>query len=132
SAVFFRSKNMSVAVGILVALLAAACHETLTQPTPVPTAQALIILQGNNQVGSAGELVGTNIGVEVRDANQQPIVGTPLVWQVTTGGGSLASYQSVTDPTGRASALWRLGTDAQNQTLSVTTTGTTPIAAVVH
>ena len=75
----------------------------------------LLYLSGNQQSGSAGELLEAPFVVQLVDSVNNPCPFYDLLFQVTAGGGTLggAQQQSVqTDEEGRASVHLRLGTQA--------------------
>jgi hypothetical protein len=69
----------------------------------------LALVAGNNQSAAVGSEVATAPQVRVTDGEGNPIVGATVSWQVTAGGGSVASTTSLTDATGAASIAWTLG-----------------------
>ena len=82
---------------------------------------------GNNQSAPAGTAVTTAPSVVVRDAQNNPVAGVSVTFQVATGGGSLAGGSPqvvVTNGSGVAqSSAWTLGPIAGTNTLSATATG---------
>ncbi|HEU0300829.1 MAG TPA: hypothetical protein VFR37_15310, partial [Longimicrobium sp.] len=68
----------------------------------------LIIVNGNNQIGVAGDSLVKPITVEVR-YNGYPVPNVTVYWSVTSGGGSLRHASSVGNSVGRASNRWTLG-----------------------
>lgn len=77
---------------------------TATQVTSVPGS--------NGQMGVAGELLPSPVGVIVMDANGDPIAGHSITFSITFGDGTVNDTNQttvVTDPFGIAQAVWRLG-----------------------
>ncbi len=67
------------------------------------------VVSGANQQGRPGE-AGQPLVVEVLNANNQPVAGEKVFWQVAFGFGvTLASDSSVTDANGRASMNFTFG-----------------------
>ena len=80
-------------------------------------------------LGSATGVVGATINgpaALVTDANGYGVAGVTVNFAVTSGGGSLASTQAVTNAQGKVTPTWTLGTVAGAQTLSATVTGISP------
>ncbi len=68
------------------------------------------ILQGNNQSGGPGQTMPLALLVQVSDSGGNLITGLPVTWRVTPSGTvTLSQVSSVTDSSGRASALPTLG-----------------------
>jgi hypothetical protein len=77
----------------------------------------LSLAAGDNQTATVGEAVA--IAPQVRVVNDAGVglAGASVVWQVTTGGGTIGSTLTTTDANGFASVPWTLGTSA-SQTLT--------------
>jgi adhesin/invasin len=76
-----------------------------------------------SQVGVQGTNVASRPTVRVTDANGNRVSGVTVVFEVTSGGGSVSGATQVTDAAGEASvASWTLGNQAPN-TLSATVAG---------
>jgi acetyl esterase/lipase len=79
-----------------------------------PPAQ-LILVSGNGQEATAGELVPLPPTIEVRDDAGNPVSGILVSFEVTAGGGSLEPDEVTTDAAGRAAPdTWRLGAVGHN------------------
>lgn len=73
-------------------------------------------LSGGNQIGLPGEPLGTVLRVRVTDAFGNGIVGAPVTFTVTAGGGTIASESVAADSAGEAiSGVWTLGPDSGSQ-----------------
>jgi len=66
-------------------------------------------LLGDGQAALAGTALPGPFGVQVVDANGQPVEGAEVRFQVVTGGGIAAPALARTDALGRATASWQLG-----------------------
>jgi len=76
---------------------------------PGPPA-ALRILQGNNQSGNPGQQLQSAFAAQVTDAAGNVLTGQSVNWEIVTPGSiTLANVVSVSDATGRVSALGTLG-----------------------
>lgn len=81
---------------------------------------AFVIIEGNNQSAIAGNTVAINPIVRVENNAGNWAANVPVTFTVTSGGGTLTSVSTMTDPNGRATVgSWRLGTAGVN-TLTVT------------
>lgn len=85
--------------------------------TGLPT--ALNATDGDEQEADAGALLPERLEVVVRDASGVPVPGVELFFEVATGDGLTAPSRARTDTLGRASAIWRLGSQPGPQTLVV-------------
>jgi hypothetical protein len=73
----------------------------------------LIEISGNDQAGAVATPLPVPFVVEARDANDLPVAGVPVRFEVISGGGTLSMSQpQVTDGSGRASTLLTLGSVA--------------------
>jgi hypothetical protein len=52
--------------------------------------------------------------VEVRDSEGQLFAGVPVMFTVTSGGGTLSATSTTTDTDGRAESALTLGADGEN------------------
>jgi hypothetical protein len=90
---------------VLAAAVLQACSDSTSS---APMASAL--------VGESGLVANAPVGTEVRpavvleDDRGRPLAGTQVTFEVTAGGGSVASSAVATDAQGRAEARWTLGT----------------------
>jgi hypothetical protein len=89
--------------------------------TALPGAPARIVLVGGDRQGaSAGELLPERLLVRVADARDNPVPGVEVRFDVRSGGGITAPSRARTDSLGLASALWRLGEETGAQSLVAT------------
>ncbi len=75
-------------------------------------------VQGDGQEAVAGTVLPQPFGVEIRDADNQPVRGLEVQFRVVAGGGLATPALVRTDSLGRASATWRLGSGPGFQRLS--------------
>lgn len=111
--------------------------QTLTASAPGVTpvrlqAQAILpsdltIAQGNNQSAKAGAVLPNVIVVRVTGPGNVPMVGVPVAFQVTAGGGAITPQTVVTNALGEATAKWTLGTVAGQNTAMVSNSTVTPV-----
>lgn len=80
---------------------------------------------GNNQTGAPGQLLAVPLVVSLKTQAGTAVVGIPVVWAVTVGGGTLSQTTASTDGQGRSSATWTLGQATGAQTATVTVQGAT-------
>jgi len=81
---------------------------------------SVVIEAGNNQTGVVSAALPTPLIVRVRDTSGNPVVGTTVVFAITSGGGTLTPSIATTDANGRAQAAWTLGSFAGAQTVTAT------------
>lgn len=101
--------------------------------TPVRIqAQAILpsdisVAQGNNQTGKAGVVLTNSIVVRVTGTGNLPMVGVPVAFQVSSGGGAITPQTILTNALGEATAKWTLGSVAGQNTATVSTAALTPV-----
>ena len=97
----------------LSSLVLASCSDsnTINQP-PAPTPTALVVVSGNNQMGTVDQALGAAILVQVNDQFGDPMASVDVGFAVTLGGGQVAAASVSTGGDGRASTNWTLGTTA--------------------
>ncbi len=81
---------------------------------------AIILVQGNNQTARAGSAVTNSILVRVVAANNVPMQGVTVGFQILTGGGGMAPATVITNALGEASTKWTLGAAGANSALAST------------
>jgi hypothetical protein len=82
--------------------------------TPGPPA-SIAVAAGNNQPAAANSPVPTPPAVLVRDANDNPVSGVPVTFEVVSGGGSITGASTTTDNSGIARVgSWTLGPAGSN------------------
>ena len=91
----------------------------------VPPTQ-MLAAGGIDQVGTAGQVLGQSLDVQVLDASNAPVQGVTVNWQVIAGGGTLGAGTSLTDASGVASTSLTVGTTAgvDNQGVRASVAGT--------
>lgn len=103
-------------------------------------AASMVATSPVNIQGMAGNFVSSNPAVRVTDAGGKPVAGLPVVFDVTSGDGVIASpgigeaigllaaAGTTTDSAGRAMlAAWRLGPTTGSQNITVSVAGLAPI-----
>jgi len=104
----------------------AACGGGTSGPSE-PT--QLVFKAGEHQNGQAGSALPVKVVVEARNT-KGPVAGVTIAAGVESpGGGSVAPTSATTAADGTAQFTWTLGQTIGVQTLSVSTTGTTPLHA---
>ena len=93
-----------------------------------PGAPAKAAAEGNNQAAVAGMRLPLPVGVRVMDQFGNPVPGISVTFEVTQGGGRLASGDShlavVTGGDGRASSAFVLGAEAGQNSVKAVIEGT--------
>ncbi|HEY0930478.1 MAG TPA: hypothetical protein VGE27_11215 [Gemmatimonas sp.] len=103
---------------------------TLSTVVFTATARAGAISQvaisaGNNQSAVVGRAVATEPAVRVTDAQNNPIAGVEVLFEVVTGGGTAVGRRPVTNAQGIATVGgWTLGDDIGTNTLRATVQAT--------
>ncbi len=120
----------SIATGLIapvLALLIASCSTASTGTTTPGAPASVTIVSGDAQSAATGAVLPVALSVVVKDAAGVPVPGVTVQWAVTTGGGSLASMSSQTNPSGIATiSVWTLGVAAGSNSVSATVSGLTP------
>lgn len=88
----------------------------------VPT--ALAVTAGNGQTGFVTTPLSKDLTVAVTDANGLAVIGSPVVWTVNSGGGTLSDTTASTNAYGESTVTWTLGDTPGPQTVSVAAAGT--------
>jgi len=120
---WLRRRLAPTALG-LATIMAVGCQDRL--PTAEPESQATIgldVVSGGGQQGYAGEELPIAVVVRVTstktvgtDKKVTPVVGVPVNFVVTQGGGSFYAGATLTDQDGYASDYWTLGPAVGTQT----------------
>ncbi|HYW05754.1 MAG TPA: Ig-like domain-containing protein [Longimicrobium sp.] len=117
------------ALACLIALTAAACDESTSDPKIQEAASARIVSGDNQEARVAAELP-LPLVVRVLDEDGKPVAGQVVNFVVTGGGGTVFGGASQTDRNGEARDRWTLGNlvaDSQRVEVRTTTTaGSTP------
>ncbi len=83
----------------------------------VPT--QVVVAQGNDQSARVGTALPTQIVVRILGNGNVPLVGIPVAFQVTAGGGSFTPQTATTNATGEVTVRWTLGAVAGANTAAV-------------
>jgi len=92
---------------------------TFVEPVP----NALAVTAGNRQTGFVTADLDTSLTVAITDANGLPIIGTPVAWAVTSGGGTLSTDTATTNTFGEARVVWTLGNSPGPQSVAANAAG---------
>jgi hypothetical protein len=125
-----RRGGMAVAV---LAILAAACEDTMVPPTPAQRARGVRTLVEPGQGGADRILrAGYTVPVVVRvtDNVSQPVAGAPVGWTSAVGSGTVSPDSGLTNEEGLAGTMWTTGTRAGVQELMAAVNGN--LLAVDH
>src|SRR5688572_15348831 len=97
-------------VALFAAILMVACLDQPTAPgRPGPPA-AVVIVSGDDQIGTAGEELPQPLVVRVTDKAGGSLADVRVQFRVTAGGGRVLAETAQTDAAGTARAQWILGT----------------------
>jgi adhesin/invasin len=96
---------------------------TFVHTATAGAAQGVGIVAGDGQTGPVNRKLPTDLVVEVRDADHNPVPGVAVTWVVGEGGGSVSPTSSATDAGGRASTSWTLGAAPGRNTVSAVVSG---------
>src|SRR5215212_7486954 len=88
---------------------------------------SIAIVAGNNQKGFVRSAVPVNPSVQVKDHLGNVVAGATVRFEITVGGGSLASPVVATDASGNASTAWTLGASVGTNRITASATGTEPV-----
>jgi adhesin/invasin len=131
-----RINRSATVVGMMFALVGLnACGSddstgTFSQATPT----ALAVTAGSAQTGFVTGPLADNLQVTLTDANGLAVVGSPVVWTVTSGGGTLSADSVTTDTVttdafGESNVSWTLGNTAGAQTVTAAAAGSPTLSA---
>ena len=93
------------------------------------TPQRIRIVSGDDQKGIPGETLANPFVVEVRDKIGVAFEGVPIMFAVTSGGGTLSATSAATDSNGRAESTLTLGSTPGTNTVRVSVEGNTQAVA---
>jgi alpha-tubulin suppressor-like RCC1 family protein len=102
---------------VFAAMILASCAKDLNTG---PRLATLVQISGDGQAGAIGATLGQPFVIKVVDQSGAPVKGEIIVWQVTSGGGSVSASQTSTDDDGLASTSLRLGTTIGPNTVRAT------------
>ena len=102
---------------------------TVTATGLVPA--LVVIVQGNDQIARVGTALPTMTVIRVLGTGNVPLVGIPVAFQVTAGGGSFTPQTATTNATGEVAVRWTLGGIAgpNSATVQVSTLAPVPLSA---
>jgi hypothetical protein len=89
---------------------------------------AIVIAQGNNQSGKAGQSLANTVVVRVTGDNSVPLTGIPVQFQVTGGGGAISPQTALTNVYGEVTVKWTLGSVAGPNTALATASTLNPVS----
>ena len=102
----------SVAASVATASISAVFSATVSAGPPA----SITIAAGNNQQAAANMTVPTPPAVLVRDANDNPVNGVAVTFEVVSGGGSISGSNTTTSNSGLAQVgSWSLGPASPNE-----------------
>jgi hypothetical protein len=111
--------GMTLVLGALNACGSDDSTGTFVQAKPT----ALAVTGGNAQTGFVTADLADELQATLTDANGLPVIGSPVVWTVTSGGGSLSAATATTDAYGQSNVTWTLGDTPGAQSVSVAAAG---------
>ncbi|AHG89031.1 Peptidase M30, hyicolysin [Gemmatirosa kalamazoonensis] len=93
--------------------------------SPALAAAAVSVVSGSGQTAAAGAALPAPLVVKVTTANGSAVPGATVVFQVTSGTGTVSPSSAVTDASGQASTQLTLGANAGAVQVTATVQGTT-------
>jgi adhesin/invasin len=86
-----------------------------------PTSQSATLtkVSGDNQSAAPNGILPSPLAVRVLDPTGKPVVGVPVFFSVTSGGGIISITNTSTDANGTARTTWRVGPTAGDNTVTV-------------
>lgn len=107
---------------------AGASAATFTATARESGASSLVVVSGNGQTGAVTSTLQQPLTVRLLDAQSAPVVGATVLFTATGNNGTLTPTSATTNANGEASSSWRLGTVAGTQTVSASSSGTSPVS----
>lgn len=107
---------------LVVTAAALACGGDSTSPVAGPPAR-LDAVSDLGRSSTVGTPIPGGVVVKVSDASGHPVAGASVAFSVTLGNGSTNPRIALTDPKGRATAIWTLGTVAGSNAVVATVSG---------
>ncbi|MDB4905524.1 MAG: Ig domain protein group 1 domain protein [Gemmatimonadetes bacterium] len=111
---------------IVVAQTPSGLKDSTTVSVVLP-ATKLVLVSGGGQTGVAGNALAQQVVVEVQAADNVPVAGVAVGFNVVTGGGSIAPVTMITGANGRAQATFTLGKQSGAQSAQVSSGVFAPI-----
>ena len=99
----------------IVAAVSGVASAMVTATGLLPT--TIVLVQGNNQTAKPATPLTNSIIVRVVGANNTPMQGVTVGFQVVTGGGAMTPLTVVTNALGEATTKWTLGAAGSNTAL---------------
>ena len=96
---------------------------TFTHTATSGSAAQLSVVSGDDQTAAVGTTLPDSLIVALLDAQGNPVPGTAVAWVVGVGGGTVAPPSATTDALGRAGAVWTLGPQPGQNTVSAVVSG---------
>jgi len=90
-----------------------ACHEATAPPPPPPPPRlpaAIEVASGDRQSAIAGHVLSAPVVARVLAADSRPLAGAVVSYRVLRGSGSVGPADIITDSSGLAPKIWRVGT----------------------
>lgn len=108
------------------------CSTTGNEEQPDREQAFITVVSGDLQQGNDNSLLPVPIVIEVRDASQNSLASQNLNIMVVEGGGSIPSGSTVTtDPAGRASVQWQIGSGYNGLEVTLVSDSYTAVRAYV-
>lgn len=102
-----------------------ACGGDNSVPTFVQAVpKTLAVTGGDKQTGFVTGKLDTALAVSLTDANGLAVVGSPVTWTVTSGGGTVANATVTSDAFGVSKVVWTLGNAAGAQAVTASSVAT--------
>ncbi|MGH7652728.1 MAG: hypothetical protein ACREMS_12915 [Gemmatimonadaceae bacterium] len=114
-----RSAAAAGMILVLGGLNACGSDNSVGNFAPVVPKTLTITPAANGQTGFVTDTLNTQLSVTLTDANGLAVIGSPVVWTVTSGGGSVSSTAGSTNAFGVASTIWTLGDAPGAQAVTV-------------
>lgn len=104
------------------------CSDDPADAGPLPA--EIRLLSPAAQSGTPGWPLSQAIVVEVVDADGNALAGVPIRWTASIPGTRLSPAANATNTAGRAEAVWTLGLDEGQQTLSISAGALEPVTVI--
>jgi plastocyanin len=117
-------------VGVAVASLTLAACGGDDEPTGSPgggTAASIAVISGDDQRVAVGRSVLEELVVKVTNAQGGGVSSQTVTWEVTAGGGTVSQSISTTNVNGEASISFTAAASEEDNTVSATVGGLTPV-----
>lgn len=100
-----------------------------TQVATLSQGRSLRIASGDGQSGPQGEVLADPLVVEMIDAEDNPVAGELVQFEVTDGTGSVSRRTRRTNQQGFARTRWTLGPEVGEQQVTASAVGTTSVVS---